>query len=234
MEPDSTTKPPRSWQRLDPGQSLSSVVFFRFCHDATRLLLTLVFRLRSFHARRVPADGGVLLVANHQSHLDPPAIGCVLPHRHIVPIARIGLFKNRLLGWLITRLNSIAINEKEGDAVAIRRAVREIHAGRCILIFPEGSRSHDGEMQELKRGTWVMVSRAKCPVVPVAIEGAFDAWPRSRRFPRLWGRRIAVAFGEPIPFDELAAGGADAGMKRLANEIRSLQIELRERLGMNP
>ena len=214
------------WRGLDPGQSFFALLFFRFCHDVTLLALTLLYRLRVFHAERVPQKGGVVLVANHQSHLDPPTIGSSLPHRHIVPIARVGLFKNRLLGWLITRLNSIAINEKEGDAVAIRRAVRELQAGRCILIFPEGARSEDGRMQPFKRGTWLLLSRAKVPVVPVAIEGAFDAWPRSRSLPRVWGRRLFVNYGEAIEFSELAALGADGAMARLAAEVERLRGEI--------
>lgn len=214
---------------LDPGQSLPSILFFRLCHDAALLALTALYRMRSFDEERVPGRGGVVLVANHQSHLDPPAIGCLLRRRHIVPIARMGLFKNPVLGWLITRLNSISINEKEGDAVAIRRAVRELHAGRCVLIFPEGSRTPDGTVREFKRGTWLLLSRARCAVVPVAIEGAYEAWPRHARFPRVWGQRISVKFGEAIEFEELVALGADGGLARLRDEVIGLREALRRK-----
>lgn len=215
------------WRLLDPGQPLGAVLFFRFCHDFTLLVLTLVYRLRSHGTRSIPRVGGLVLVANHQSHLDPPTIGCALPHRHIVPIARMGLFKNPVLGWLITRLNSISINEKEGDAVAIRRAVRELQSGRCILIFPEGARSPNGEVQPFKRGTWLLLSRAKCPVVPVAIDGAFDAWPRHRRLPRVWRQRLAVRFGDPIAFETLERLGSDGAMATLAEQVGGLLSAIR-------
>ncbi|MBC8106801.1 MAG: 1-acyl-sn-glycerol-3-phosphate acyltransferase [Anaerolineae bacterium] len=212
---------------MDPGQSLPAMLFFRFCHSTAWLLLTVFYRLRAFHRERVPETGGLIVVSNHQSHLDPPIVGVTLRRRHIVPIAKQGLFRNRVLGWLITNLNSISINEKEGDAVAIRKAIKELAKGRCVLIFPEGSRTPDGNLQPFKRGAWVLVSRAKCSVLPVAIEGAFDAWPRSQRFPSLWRQRVMVSYGEPISFDRLEAMGPDASLKLIAETIDELRSKLR-------
>lgn len=218
----------------DPGRPLRRILFFRLCWWLTFLAVTLIYRLRVAHPERVPRSGPLLVVANHQSHLDPPAIGLALNYRHIVPIARIGLFKNRFFGWLIRMLNAIPINEKEGDATAIRAAVKELHAGRCILIFPEGSRSPDGKLQPFKRGAWLMISRAKCPVLPAAVEGLYDAWPRTRTFPFLWGKRTAVAFGEVIDPDRLLAMGPDAGLKYLAERIDEARDDAGRLCGVTP
>jgi 1-acyl-sn-glycerol-3-phosphate acyltransferase len=214
----------------DPGQGLGQLLFFRLVLNAARAALTLFYKLRVYHAERVPREGGLLVVSNHQSHLDPPIVGVSLRGRHIVPIARVGLFKNRFLGWLITNLNAIAINQKEADAAAIRRTVKEIAAGRAVLIFPEGYRSPDGTIRPFKRGTWLLISRAKCRVLPAAVEGAFDAWPRDREFPSLWNKRVAVAFGEPVAPERLLAMGPEEGLAFLAREIDGLRLELRERL----
>lgn len=219
-----------AFRRMDPGQSLGAMLFFRLCHAAAWLLLTTFYRLRAFHRDRVPETGALVVVSNHQSHLDPPIVGVTLRRRHIVPIAKQGLFTNRLLGWLITNLNSISINEKEGDSVAIRKAIKELAKGRCVLIFPEGSRTPDGRMQPFKRGAWVLLSRARCGVLPVAVEGPFKAWPRSRRLPHLWGQRVMVAYGEPISFDRLEAMGPDAAMAFIARTIEELRGELIEKL----
>jgi len=218
------------FRRRDPGQPLKSLLFYWVCFHITRAAFTLLYRLRVYHAGRVPEHGGLVIIANHQSHFDPPAIAIALPTRHVVPIARQGLFKNRFLAWLLVRLNSISINEKEGDAVAMRRAIAELKSGRCVLIFPEGARTPDGTVREFKRGTWLLLSRSKCPVVPAAIEGAFNAWPRQRSAPSLWGKRISIAFGEPIPFDELHALGADAALDRLASEVETLRADLHDKL----
>ena len=213
------------WREYDPGRPIGRILFFRFCWWVTWLFFTLVYRLRVVHPGRVPRRGGILVVANHQSHLDPPAVGLALRYRNIVPIARQGLFKNPVFGWLIRNLNSIPINEKEGDVVAIRKAVKELAEGRCILIFPEGSRTPDGHLQEFKRGAWLMISRAKCAVLPAAEEGLYDAWPRSRSLPRLWRRRAGVAFGELLDHDRLLAMGPDAGLAFLAATIEDLRVE---------
>jgi 1-acyl-sn-glycerol-3-phosphate acyltransferase len=209
----------------DPGRSLGRILFFRVCWSVTWVLMTLVYRLRVVHPQRVPRRGALLVVANHQSHLDPPAVGISLRYRHIVPIAKQGLFRIPVFGWLIRMLNSIPINEKEGDAVAIRKGVKELAEGRCILIFPEGSRTPDGRMQPFKRGAWLMISRSKCAVLPAGVEGLYDAWPRSRAYPRIWRRRAAVAFGEVIDHDRLLAMGPDEGLAFLARRIDELRAE---------
>lgn len=219
---------------FDPGQPLWRIAFFRFFWLMARIALTLVYRLRSVHPERAPERGGLLVVANHQSHLDPPVVGVALRRRHIVPIARLGLFKNRVFGWLIGMLNSIPINEKEGDAVAIRKAIKELGKGRCILIFPEGSRSPDGRMQEFKRGAWLLISRSKCAVLPAGVEGPYDAWPRSRTLPRMWRQRAAVAFGEVVDHDRLVAMGADEGLAFLAARIEELRTEAGRVIGVTP
>src|SRR5690606_11094686 len=110
----------------DPGRSLGRDVFFRVCWSAAWTYMALVSRLRVVHAQRVPRRGALLVVANHQSHLDPPAVGVALRYRHIVPIAKQGLFRIPVFGWLIRMLDAIPINEKEGDAVAIRKGVKEL------------------------------------------------------------------------------------------------------------
>ena len=74
----------------------------------------------------------------------------------------------------------------------------------------------------------MLVKKAKCPVVPVAIEGAFDAWPNTRALPRLVGCRVYVKFGPPIAHDELMARGAEAALERLRVRIDAMRRELRE------
>ncbi len=195
-----------------------------------QLLITPAYRLRVFGLANVPLEGPLLIVANHQSYLDPPVIGTAIRTRQLDYIARSGLFDHQIVGRVIGRFNAIPIKEEGGDAAAIKEVLRRLEAGRAVLIFPEGTRTPDGAMRPFKRGVAVLVKRSRCPVLPVAIEGAFDAWPRDRKNPRLLGQRLAVMIGQPIAHEELMASGADAALNRLEREIEAMRMRLRQQL----
>ncbi|HZW11532.1 MAG TPA: lysophospholipid acyltransferase family protein, partial [Phycisphaerales bacterium] len=191
------------------------------------MLIRLIYRLQVRNAGNVPAEGPVLIAANHQSFLDPPAIGCRVTQRQLDFVARSGLFAQEHLGWFFRFLNSIPVAEEGPDTAAIKEILRRLAMGRCVMIFPEGSRTPDGQVHEFKRGVALLVKRARCPVVPAAIEGAFEAWPRTRKWPRVLGApKIRVLYGMPIPYDELMEGGADAALARVEREVRALHDQL--------
>lgn len=218
-------KPRPKFQDRHPGSAPGGLITYEICRQACVFVMRAAMGLRAHHRERVPLTGPVLIVANHQSFLDPPAIGGMIWDRHFEFLARATLWKFGPFGKLIQNLNSIPIAEG-GDTAAMKEALRRLHHGRAVILFPEGSRTHDGAMQEFKRGAAVLVKRAACPVLPAAIEGAFDAWPRTRKRPRLFGPPIEIAFGHPIPHEELLRDGADAALKRLASEVESLRGQL--------
>jgi 1-acyl-sn-glycerol-3-phosphate acyltransferase len=215
---------------LDPPQPLAQILFYRFGYWLLLALFTLVYRARFFGVPNIPDAGGLLIIANHQSHLDPPLVGVGIRRRNMAAIAREGLFRVFVLGFLLRRVGCIPIKEDAGDAGAMRTAIEQLKRGRVVVIFPEGSRSLDGSLHPFKRGAWLLMMRSGVPVLPAAVEGCFDAWPRHRALPRLWGRRVAVNFGRPIPFAELKALGQVAGLERLAAEVETLRLDLRGRL----
>ena len=210
----------------DPTLPLTSILFYRAFYWLLMGACTVAYRLRMLHTDRLPRSGGVLVVANHQSLLDPPMIGLGFRHRNMAAMARSGLFKIPVLGWWLRAVGCICLKENESDTAAMRRAISELKKGRLVLIFPEGARTLDGQIHEFKRGAWLLMSRAGCDVVPAAIEGAFDAWPRTKPLPRIIGKRCAVAFGKPISHEELRAMKPDEGLARLRNEVIALREEL--------
>ncbi len=206
--------------------SLAHRAFFSFCRSFSLAVFTLAYRLRRLHIDRVPRTGPVLIVANHQSYLDPPLIGVCLSHREIHPVARVGLFNIRPLAWLIRALNAIPIREGAGDVAAMKEALMRLKNGAAVVIFPEGSRTFDGAVSPFQRGAALLVKRSSCPVLPIAIEGPYDAWPRSRKRPRFWRQRISIMVGEPIAHDELLKDGPDAALERLRREISTMRDQL--------
>jgi 1-acyl-sn-glycerol-3-phosphate acyltransferase len=212
-------------RRRQVGAPLWQLVIYAFCRGFCVLVLRVVFRARAHRPENVPVEGGLLLAANHQSYLDPPLVGGFVT-RHCHFIARSGLFSFRPFAWLISTLNSIPVRGDSGDAGAIKQVIAALEEGHAVVIFPEGARSTDGGMHEFKRGAALLLKRGKCPVVPVAVEGCFDAYPPGGR-PRPF-RRVAVMYGTPIPHDELLALGTDGALDRLAHEIDAMRRVLRE------
>lgn len=218
------------WRAKLPGAPLGRIVFYEFGRQITLVVALLWLRYRTHHARRVPDTGGLLIVANHQSFLDPPIIGLGVARRQCVYLARSGLFGFGPLAWLIRSLNAVPLKENETDAAAIRTCIERLRLGQAVVIFPEGSRSSDGAMHEFKRGAAVLMQRARASVLPVAIEGAFDAWPRRRALPRLLGVRVRVMYGEPMSPEQVRALGADGALAELAARIEAMRLELRAEL----
>lgn len=218
------------WRSRNPGRSAPAMLGFEAIRFSVWVVVTLVYRLRCRGLEHVPTSGGLLLVVNHQSHLDAVAVGISLD-RHVNFVARRGLFRNPLFGSLIRLLNSTPINEDgKSDTAAIRAALGQLSQGRVVLVFPEGRRSDTGQVQPFKRGVWLLLSRAKCAVLPVAVDGAFDAWPRGRGFPRLIGQRISVRVGPVIQPQDLLPMGPDRGLEHLRSVIDSLRLQARAEL----
>jgi 1-acyl-sn-glycerol-3-phosphate acyltransferase len=144
-------------------------------------------------------------------------------------MARATLFKNPLLAWAIRGIGVIALDQTRGDTAAMKAALGELEAGRCVLIFPEGTRTRDGGVHEFKPGAALLIRRSGATVVPVAIEGAADIWRYGTRRPLLTGR-LAVRAGAAIAADELMRDGAGAALSRLRNIIDGMRLQLRDRM----
>lgn len=216
-----------SLRRKQPATTLKHLLFYESMCFAFRLASALFYRAKVFDKHLVPASGPLILASNHQSNLDPPLIGIRLRQRHLTFIAKSGLFRFKPFAAAIAFLNALPINDTGGDLAAIKETITRLNTGSAILIFPEGSRCSTGEIESYKRGVALLVAKARCPVVPVAIEGAFDAWPHTRLLPRLFGCRVYVKYGQPIPYDELMQNGPQAALSRLRLETDRMRLELR-------
>lgn len=198
-------------------------MFYRFFRGFFRLLFMLLFGIRAYGQQNVPERGGVLLLSNHQSFLDPPLVGVPIS-RQLGYLARRSLFRGALFGWVIRSLGAMPVRRGAADRAAIRCAIERLLAGEALVMFPEGTRSRDGALQPIRGGFRLLVRKAGVPVVPVAVDGAYRAWPRGRFLPR--PRRIRVSYGRPIPAADLVElTDAEAG-ERLTREISSLLSRL--------
>jgi 1-acyl-sn-glycerol-3-phosphate acyltransferase len=178
-------------------------------YHGSRLLARLFFRFRILNRERVIQTGPVILAMNHQSYLDPPLAGNA-SNRAIYFLAKKSLLEVPTLRWLLPKLNVIPVDLEGKDRSALKALIRVLRAGEGVLVFPEGSRTPDGNLQPALPGVGFAIAKTRAPVVPMRIFGAFDAWPIRGKL-RLW-RRITLVVGEPIYFSdaELQDGGRNS------------------------
>lgn len=206
---------------VTPNRSWLRYFFWSMCWVMVRLWFGVFYRFRVYGKRNVILEGPVLVVANHQSFFDPVLIGAASYPRPLLSLARSTLFKFPL-GTIIRALNAVPIDRGKGDTRAIKVCIEQLNQGFAMLIFPEGTRTVDGDVKAFKAGPMLLVRKAKPTVLPVAIDGAYDAWPRGRKLPRLLGR-IHVKWGEPIAAETLLAMKTDEAMAYLQQAVSDLR-----------
>ena len=200
--------------------------WYALLQQVARVLFVLIFGIRVYHRHRLPRQGGVLVVANHQSYLDPvlAAVGMPRPYH---PMARASLFRVAPFRWLIRSLHAFPVRRGKADLGAVREALRRLKGGAVVLMFPEGTRTRDGSISLLHGGPIAIAARAGVPVLPMVIDGAFEAWPRTCVLPR--PHTILVACGKAVSAAEAVAGQPDEVMAGVRRQMLDLQAELRRR-----
>ena len=172
--------------------------------------------LRSQDQHRLSQMDGALICANHQSFLDPVLIGCAF-QRKVNYLARESLFRFPL-GPLIQMLDAIPLDRDGLGLSGLKETLRRLRRGEPVLIFPEGTRSHDGEMGPLLPGVCALARRGRAPILPVGIAGTFDAWPRRQWLPS--PTVVEVHVGEPIPHEWLVEQDDQTLLHELDQRIR--------------
>jgi 1-acyl-sn-glycerol-3-phosphate acyltransferase len=190
---------------------------------AFRFIFAVYFRRRSFNTERVPGTGPVILASNHASFIDPPLVGSAL-RRPLSYLARDTLFEVPGLNWLLRVWNVVPVDREGGGAAGIRKILQALGDRKAVILFPEGTRSHDGKLQHARSGIGLIVLRSEAPVVPVRVFGTFEAYGRHFRFPR--PRRVAVKYGRPLRFERLRAEADTCDKARLKEIYQEVSDEI--------
>lgn len=198
--------------------------WYRFCRALCHAAFLTLFRGRVFGVRNVPRVGGVILVCNHQSFLDPVLATLALP-RECHYMARDSLFRNPLFRRLIESLNAFPVKRGAADVGAIKETLRRLRSGALVTIFPEGTRTPDGSIQPMQPGVVLIARKAGVPLVPTLILGAFEAWPRDAKLPR--PHPVIVAYGRPLAPDEIGQSSEQACIETLRGRILAMQERFR-------
>ncbi len=216
-------------------ESWSSYLWYEFNYWTVWIGYTFAFSFRSEGSRHVPRKGPVLFIANHESYLDPLAIGLAV-RRHIHYLARKTLFHPPSFGKFLRSVGCVPVDQEGVAKDGIKTCIDLLKANMALLVFPEGERTETGEMLPFKPGITLLMKRMPVPIVPVGVAGAYEAFPRSARAPRLspicWpanGAAVAACAGKPIPPEYFAKMSREQILEELFNAV-ARQVKAAEKI----
>ncbi len=199
---------------------------------------TTAFSLRTEGSTNMPAKGPVLLLANHQSFIDPILVG-LAARRHLRYLAHKTLFRDNAFTWFIESLNALPVNQEGFARDGLQAIIDLLKRDQAVTVFPEGERTLTGQMNPFRPGVHLVLRRAECQIVPVGIAGAYAAWPRWRSYPipaplflPPWQGTVAVSIGKPIPssmYDGLERAEVLADLEKRIHAIQARAGVLRRR-----
>jgi len=214
-----------------PPEVQQTPKFYRVMRKLCQIFIGRFWQVRVFGRHHEPTEGGVLLVCNHQSFLDPMLATMAL-RRPGNYMARDTLFRNRYFCKLIESVGTFPVRRGSADMGAMKEAMRRLRGGGTLLLFPEGTRTRDGRIGPLLPGMSILARKAAKWTVPVVIDGAFEGWPRSQKFPGL--SNVSIVYGKPISSDEIRKLPPHEWIDGLRDEMIRMQTDLRIRMGRKP
>jgi 1-acyl-sn-glycerol-3-phosphate acyltransferase len=171
--------------------------------------------------------GPALIACNHVSYLAPLLVGAALDE-DIYYFARRSLFRFRITAWLFKHWQVIPIDRDKPEPSSMKSIFQRLTEGKKLILFPEGTRSPDGQLQRGEPGIGMMIARSKVPVLPVRVFGTYEALPRDKKFFRR--TRITISIGRPWQCDlsEYSTKGKET-YQLISDEVMQRISELKER-----
>lgn len=210
---------------MSPQRSLTKRLGYSALRIFCRLVGVTCFGFRCFGRSRMPVTGAVLVCANHQSFFDPVLVGMTFDRR-LNYLARKTLFDTPFLRGLIEFLDAIPLDREGLGMQGLKECLRRLRQGEVVLIFPEGTRTRTGSLGPLQPGFTMLARRGEVSILPVGIDGAFQAWPRHARFPR--PSRIRVCVGPALSPDVIARYDDAQLLAEVERRMRSCLLAARQ------
>ena len=188
------------------------------------------FHLRVSGLEKLPAFGPFILSSNHQSFLDPAILAGLLPgpvFRNTFAVGTSEIFGSGFMRRLARWLRVVVVDPDANLVPAMRAASFGLRHGRILILYPEGERSIDGLPKTFKKGAAILSIHLQVPIVPIAIEGFHEAWPRGKGFQKF--TPLQVLFGDPI-FPPPESDASEDAYLALTEKVRSRIVAMWEQL----
>ena len=181
-------------------------------YEIARVLANILFHtlmpVRFHHKERLLQDPPYVVIGNHRHALDPVVMAMGIPRHQIVFLAKKELAGNsKFLRNMLIRLHCILVGRHESDMEAMRACMKAVKMKKILLIFPEGTRHHEGQMEQIESGTSLIAMRSKAPVIPIYFDRKLSLFKVTNLY-----------VGEPIPYDDLLAEGINTDTCERMNE----------------
>jgi 1-acyl-sn-glycerol-3-phosphate acyltransferase len=186
-----------------PSTSIPNPKLYEFVRAVANWYFKTLYDYTQSGLEQIPKNGSVIFAANHVSFYDPPAIGSC-HHRQINYFARDTLFRG-LFGKALVEIGTIPVARENAEVASLRAIFKSLKAGGAVAIYPEGTRSPDGQLMEPKAGAGMIACKSKATVIPTRIFGSYEAFGRSDKIPKIGGR-IHIAYGRPMTTEEIDPG----------------------------
>ncbi len=200
-------------------------ILYRFVIAASKVLFRFFYRHRVYGLEHIPVSAAII-ASNHASFLDPPALAISVPGE-IFFLARKSLFiKKKWFGRLIFALNARPISGEASNVHILNEIKELLKNGGKVILFPEGTRTKDGEIGRIKGGVSMLMAHSHCSTIPVFIYGTGTIWNRAQKWPKLWGHTACV-FGSPLVWDKYALLEKKEGQRQFAEDLRKAILGLK-------
>ncbi|HSM86414.1 MAG TPA: AMP-binding protein [Candidatus Limnocylindrales bacterium] len=192
------------------------------------VVVRVFFGLTVSGREKLPQKGPFILSPNHQSFLDGPVVASLIPWRLFKNMFYVGtseIFGQGIFNFLGRTFKLVPVDPDSNLVNAMRAGAYGLKQGNNLVLYPEGERSIDGTPKKFKKGAAILSAHLKVPIYPVALEGFYEAWPRSRKFPRL--AKLKVQFGDPIGPPE-SLGNPEDTYRKLTEKLRNRVVDMWE------
>lgn len=191
-------------------------LFYNCIRHSVRSIFAVLYRHKVYGQENL-LPGRALIAPNHASFYDPPIIAISCPEE-IAFLARKSLFSGTL-GPLIRKLNAYPVAGTSQDLNSFKLICWLLNEGKKVVIFPEGARTHSGELGPVKSGIGMLAMRCRSPIIPAYIHGTYTVWNRKKAFPKIFGKTACV-FGTPILSENFAHLGKKESQEAIANHLK--------------